>query len=86
MRNDLPHSPTLDTKKHPDHPTRAVLSFVVFLSFTRRLAASLADRAAMSEKENLDGDGQAGVQCDDGDEQDLGRFDVGGREDGVSAE
>ena len=38
----------------------------------------------MREEQDLDRDGQAGVQSDDDDEEDAGGFCVDGRDDGVS--
>ena len=36
-----------------------------------RLCRNVRDRAAMSEEQNLDRNGQASVQCDDDDKQDA---------------
>lgn len=49
----------------------------------RGLRRDVRDGAAMREEQDLDRDGQAGVQSDDDDEEDAGGFCVDGRDDGV---
>lgn len=45
----------------------------------------IRDRASMGEEQDLDGDGQTGVQSNDNDEENAGRLRVDGRDDGVPA-